>query len=259
MLKLLGKRSLEYLAPNLLLKRKLSNVKNFDPEFDLIPYLADKDKISIDVGADWGIYTQEMLKHSKECWAFEPIPKLAKQLRRTFKDRTVIQAVALSDKNEKAQLRFPKNLSTRATIEKENTINGYSEIKVITVPTRRLDDYNLGLVGLIKIDVEGHEKAVLHGAKELLRRDKPSLIVEAEDCHKPNSVNNVWKFLSDLGFKGFFFLNGYLQNIEEFRQEYHQNINNSKDLRDKENLSVYINNFVFLTSDNIHKVNRFFK
>ena len=186
----------------------------------------------------------QMLKHSKECWVFEPIPELAKQLQRTFKDRTVIRAVALSDKNGKAQLRFPKNLSTRASIEKENTINGYSEIKVITVPTRRLDDYDLGPVGLIKIDVEGHEKAVLHGAEELLRRDKPSLIVEAEDCHKPNSVNNVWKFLSDLGFKGFFFLNGYLQNIEEFRQEHHQNINNSKDSGIKKT-GVYINNFVF--------------
>jgi len=148
---------LEHLAPNLLLKRKLSNVKNFEPELDLIPYLADKDKISIDVGADWGIYTLEMLKHSKECWVFEPIPELAKQLQRTFKDRTVIRAVALSDKNGKAQLRFPKNLSTRASIEKENTMNRHSEIKVITVPTRRLADHDLGLVGLIKIRCRGRD------------------------------------------------------------------------------------------------------
>ncbi len=257
--KSLGKKGLEHFAPDFLLKRKLSNVVEFEPEFDLIPYLAVKDKITLDVGANWGIYTRQMLKYSKECWAFEPIPELAKLLRRTFKKHTVIESVALSDKNGEAKLRFPKNMLTRATIEKENDTNNNSEIEVITVPTRRLDDFALGPVGLIKIDVEGHEEAVLHGAEALLRRDKPSLIIEAEERHKPNSVNNVWKFLSVLGYKGFFFLNGNLEKIEDFRKEYHQNIKNSKDSKDKQNPSIYINNFVFLTPDNTHKVSRFFK
>jgi FkbM family methyltransferase len=255
----LGKKGLEHFAPNFLLNRKLSNVGKFEPEIHLIPYLADKEKISIDIGANWGIYTSQMLKHSKKCLAFEPIPELAKLLKRTFKKRIVVESVALSDMNGEAQLKFPRKMTTRASIEQENNMNEYSEINVITVPKRKLDDYDLEPVGLIKIDVEGHEEAVLHGAEAILRRDQPSLIVESEDRHKKNSVTNIWKFLSELGYEGYFFLNGYLQKIEDFHQEYHQNIKNCKDLRDKQNSSIYINNFVFLTPKNLHKVDRFLK
>ena len=34
---------------------------------------------------------------------------------------------------------------------------------------------------VIKIDVEGHEMAVLHGAKHLLKKYKPILIVESQE------------------------------------------------------------------------------
>ena len=35
------------------------------------------------------------------------------------------------------------------------------------VPKKRLDDFDLPPVGFIKIDVEGHEESVLHGAEGL--------------------------------------------------------------------------------------------
>lgn len=48
----------------------------------------------------------------------------------------------------------------------------------ITVPTISLDSLNLTNVSIIKIDVEGHEREVLLGAKTLLETQKPVLIVE---------------------------------------------------------------------------------
>lgn len=48
-----------------------------------------------------------------------------------------------------------------------------------------LDSYDaaspLGQVGLMKVDVEGHELAVLRGAARVVRRDRPALIVELND------------------------------------------------------------------------------
>jgi FkbM family methyltransferase len=51
----------------------------------------------------------------------------------------------------------------------------------IVVPCVRLDDFlGEGAVALIKIDVEGSELAVLRGAEETVRRDRPVLYVENE-------------------------------------------------------------------------------
>jgi FkbM family methyltransferase len=57
-------------------------------------------------------------------------------------------------------------------IEKLNSLEDVDDSKVfeIAVPTRRLDDYELDAVGFIKIDVEGHELAVLRGGTETIRR-----------------------------------------------------------------------------------------
>lgn len=47
------------------------------------------------------------------------------------------------------------------------------------VPMVHLDGLGLGRVDLVKIDVEGMEGEVLRGARNLLRRERPILIVEA--------------------------------------------------------------------------------
>jgi FkbM family methyltransferase len=47
-----------------------------------------------------------------------------------------------------------------------------------TTLDRYVAEHNLGAVSLIKMDVDGHECEVLRGARELLRRDKPILLME---------------------------------------------------------------------------------
>ena len=54
-------------------------------------------------------------------------------------------------------------------------------VETVKVPMRTLDSYQLSNVGFIKIDVEGHEEAVLHGSSETLRREMPNLMIEIED------------------------------------------------------------------------------
>jgi len=46
------------------------------------------------------------------------------------------------------------------------------------VPQRRLDDFHLAGVDLVKLDCEGYELLVLQGAVDTLRRCRPTVIVE---------------------------------------------------------------------------------
>lgn len=59
----------------------------------------------------------------------------------------------------------------------------------------RLDDIIKDDVGFIKIDVEGHELAVLKGATSLINRCRPVLLVECEERHSPGGTERLFKFL----------------------------------------------------------------
>ena len=65
-------------------------------------------------------------------------------------------------------------------------LNGRA-VQSIDVPVKRLDDLHLDQVGLIKIDVEGHELAVLRGAADTLTRNRPAVLAEAEERHHPHA------------------------------------------------------------------------
>ena len=86
-----------------------------------------------------------------------------------------------------------------ATIEEQNRLSTQN-VEEISVPTRRLDSYQFDTVGFIKIDVEGHELKVLEGAEAILHRDRPNLLIEAEDRHRPNAVGSVIDYLKPFGY-----------------------------------------------------------
>jgi len=244
--KILGK-----LAPRLLLKIRISYKSGFEPELKLLPHLCSKDKTAIDVGAHWGLYSFYLMKYSKQCWAFEPIPKLSNLLQRTFGNSLVVESVALSNTSSVTQLRIPTNEFTLATIEQSNLLDDYDEVNEVNIKTRKLDDYEIPNIGFIKIDVEGHELAVLQGAKKTLDKFKPILLIEAEERHKPDTIKSIKTFLNEFGYKGYFLLNDKLHSIEEFKKKNHQDLTK---LNSKITKEQYINNFVFLMPENINRV-----
>lgn len=72
--------------------------------------------------------------------------------------------------------------------------------RAVHVQCVTLDGLGLREVGFIKIDVDGSELAVLHGATGLLTRDRPALFVELESRIQP--IAPVVKYLSLLGYEG---------------------------------------------------------
>ncbi|SFD14345.1 FkbM family methyltransferase [Streptomyces aidingensis] len=98
--------------------------------------------------------------------AFEPL--WAQQLRHNVQlnnlgEQIRVEAVALGDADGVAEHQGKGRLET-----------GRGQL-----PVRRLDDYGLTGVSLIKADVEGMEPAVLRGGEATIRRDRPVIFAEA--------------------------------------------------------------------------------
>jgi len=79
------------------------------------------------------------------------------------------------------------------------------------LPLKRLDDLNIENIGLIKIDVEGHEIHVLKGALETLKRNNyPPILFESWDEWRENHEHcipasklrsELFQYLKELGYK----------------------------------------------------------
>jgi hypothetical protein len=137
----------------------------------------------------------------------------------------------------------------RSTIEGGNPLTDEygSAVETIEVPVKRLDDLRLDNIGCIKIDVEGHELAVLKGATDTIARNRPALLVEAEERHHPNAVAEITGLLTGLGYSGYFVDGGAQRPIEEFDAVRHQDPANIGGWKDGwSTQGTYVNNFVYV-------------
>jgi FkbM family methyltransferase len=179
---------------------------NGEAEYRILKYLCRPDLISLDVGANDGLYTYWCLRYSSSVIAFEPSASCCSRLRRAFPDRVEIRQCAVSSQNGRATLRIPlldgKREFGLSTLEDANALGGHAFVE-ITVDTVALDDVVQQEVGFIKIDVEGHELAVLEGARRIIERYHPRLLIECEERHRSGAAASVGGFLHGYGYRGF--------------------------------------------------------
>jgi FkbM family methyltransferase len=241
-----AKAILEHITPRLLYKYQLRAQRDAEPEINLLPTLCRPDAQSIDIGANIGLYSYFLLPHSSAVLAFEPLPQMQKRLRRMLGDRITIYPVALSDRDGECEIRLPRGWPYWATIEPINplALAAHKPVERITVPTRRLDSYELIGIGFIKIDVEGHEEAVLRGSLQTIVRNRPTIVIEIEEQHNPGSINRVRALLESLSYHGCFFSDGEMRRIQEFDLERDQPAVN---VRLAGKIGRYINNFIFMS------------
>lgn len=151
--------------------------------------------------------------------------------------RTELLPFARSSTSHTVRLEAPERFHQLAAIGPSLDL----ETESIQVEARTLDSLAFGHVGLFKIYVEGYELEVLTSAIETLKQ-RPILIVEAEERHRESVVNSIRYFLESLGYKGSFLINGVEVPLERFTSNL-QSSGATTPLGGKTGL--YINNFIF--------------
>ncbi|STZ42263.1 methyltransferase FkbM [Mycolicibacterium gilvum] len=102
---------------------------------------------------------------------------------------------ALSDEEGIAYLHVPRSSNGEASLR---TLDVPTE--TFEVPLSTIDSFGLIDVGFFKIDVEGHEEALLRGAEETLRRSEATIYIEIEERHNPGGLDRITAWLADLGY-----------------------------------------------------------
>ena len=164
--------------------------------------LVDQDRLAIDIGAADGVYAWRLARLARACIAFEPNPAQFELLRRRLPN-VELHDCALSSRQTTTQLRVPVNkfaLTGLGTLESANSLTGFSKVEHVDVLARTLDSFEFQDVGFIKIDVEGHEFDVLQGARDTILLNKPVLLIEIEERHRPNALSSVTDLLLDMGY-----------------------------------------------------------
>jgi FkbM family methyltransferase len=221
--------------------------KSAERELCYLDRIIPGDAVTVDVGANCGLYTRRLSRLSRQVHAFEPSGAMARLLRRTSARNVSVHEIALSDHDGNAELFIPSGdngpVYGLASLEARNHVPDGSVSA--HVPTARLDAVVDQDVAFVKIDVEGHELNVLNGAVELVERCQPVCLVEAEDRHRAEATRSVFEFFRLRSYRGFFLKEDDVVDVEAF---------DSRRLQDADALCpdggrkegrVYVNNFFF--------------
>jgi FkbM family methyltransferase len=230
----------------------------FEPELGQLEHFVPADKMAIDVGTWWGPWTMWLARRVPHVESFEPNKSICDALQPVLPENVMLNRVALSEDRGLSSLWSPsRELGTegRSSLIKE----GHAHWTEQTVETAPLDEFGYSDVGFIKIDVEGYELSVLRGAITLLEKERPNVLVEVEQAHQSGRhMDQVFAFLTDLGYEGLFFSHGVWQPLEEFDREEARRLGEKHKsmgmLRVVLSRERYINNFLFVQKDQVQSL-----
>jgi FkbM family methyltransferase len=151
-----------------------------------------KDKEAIDVGASIGLYAAAFAEESELVHCFEAIPfvhdQRLKLLQYRYPNILTYNYAVCEEEGEKEFWLDTKKLGNNSF---HNIVDG----EKIKVKTTYLDKFNFSNIGFIKIDVEGHELSVLKGARSLIDKERPVLMVEIYPVFNYGPIENTFRYI----------------------------------------------------------------
>ena len=159
----------------------------------------------LDIGANVGVSSIYALSCGRNCWLFEPNTALRPFVEKLFAANGYTTArledVALSEVAGEAEFFVSRSSFLSSFDQAHAAFEG--EVVRVQVPLRTLDSYLPELTAtareiVVKIDVEGHELAVLRGALETLKRYRPPVMIELRSDTATRTA--AFEFMAALGY-----------------------------------------------------------
>ncbi|MGC0416186.1 FkbM family methyltransferase [Embleya sp. AB8] len=171
----------------------------FEPELRRLADFVPRGGTAVDVGGWYGPWSRRLARRADLVLTVEPVPHLAELIGAGGPANIRVVAAAAGDRAEGTVALWlpPGDRGDRGV---SSLVRRAIHDRAVEVPCVRLDDLAATDVTFVKIDVDGSEPAVLHGAEAIIRRDRPALFIELEariQCPAP-----VLDFLTELGYRG---------------------------------------------------------
>ena len=187
-------------------------------------HLSKQSDVILDIGANTGIFSMLAQNNNSaaKVIAIEPVgvnfEVLSKNISRN-KFPIIAEKVALSDKKGTAKMFMLKDRLNYMTSVNENRyagaphVKGNYEVVEIEVPIMPFSEivsrHSLQKIDLVKIDVEGHEIAVLNSMLPWLQKYKPHILIEVIGDDNAIELNKIF------GLMGYKFLSINEENISK--------------------------------------------
>ena len=166
----------------------------------------DNKRICIDIGANVGLWSCDLVKQFEKVIAFEPVAEFRECFKKNVTGNNyVIEPVALGRTESLIEMNIVQGNTGHTHIDQSSIGRG-------TIPLKTLDSFNLTNVDMIKIDVEGFEGEILAGAMKTIEQNKPVLVIEQQKHEYQNDMNETpaIKILQDWGY----------QVVEQFNKDW---------------------------------------
>lgn len=182
-----------------------------------------RDHVFYDVGGNIGFYTVLTAQQASHVYAFEPVKNTFKTLSRNVRNNRFANVevfqVGLSDekcvRNIHVYSSSGNNSLYRREIPPEHSLKW---LRTEQIQLERADDFveerRLFLPTIIKVDVEGAELPVLLGARQLIARARPVLIVELSENTFRDAGYGCTDLLDELRHHDYLIF-GLAENVED--------------------------------------------
>ena len=195
--------------------RKLRRVDaTTEPEMAVLAAFVRPGMRAIDVGANFGSYTRclsGLVGATGEVWSIEPVPMTFDVLRSGVETlhsgNVMLLHSAVSDSVGMVRMQVPVYPTGGENFYEARIVAiaaANPGLRTVEVPAVSLDHLceRMPHVDLVKVDVEGHEWAVMRGADNLIRRCRPVWLIEISG--DPDDTNTdaakVFAFMHERGY-----------------------------------------------------------